>query len=136
MKEMNKTCNHIGLFSDDPQELIPFYEEMLGFERGETKLLPAEVTEKIFGINSRCSLIKLVFGRVVLEVFSLEDKELEKRPSVTKGYNHWGLAVKDRASFVSVLEKRGIPIIRVENRGRHVVFIRDPESNLIEIFEA
>jgi len=134
--KMVRTCNHIGLFASDPEGLIAFYSEKIGFEKGEKRSIPAEVTQQIFGIKSRCSLTKLVYGSVVLEVFSLEDTKLEEKPTASKGYNHWGLAVNERESFIAALEDNDVPVIRIESRGRCVFFIRDPEDNLVEIFEA
>jgi catechol 2,3-dioxygenase-like lactoylglutathione lyase family enzyme len=132
---MDIFCHHFGILARDPIKLKEFYIESLGFEEGETRLLPDDLVNRIFSIPSPCYLTKLKHGSLVLEVFSLTDLQAEKRASVTGGYNHWGMGVEDKERFVEDLKQKNVPVIEIEHSGRLIYFVKDPEGNLIEIYE-
>jgi catechol 2,3-dioxygenase-like lactoylglutathione lyase family enzyme len=52
-----------------------------------------------------------------------------------QGYNHWALGVGDKEMFVRGLEKKGVRILKLEGTGRFIFFVKDPEGNLIEIYQ-
>jgi catechol 2,3-dioxygenase-like lactoylglutathione lyase family enzyme len=60
---------------------------------------------------------------------------LVRRTAASSGYNHWGLGVEDKESYIIRLEKMGVPLLRLEGNGKFIYFIKDPEGNLIEIYE-
>jgi catechol 2,3-dioxygenase-like lactoylglutathione lyase family enzyme len=107
----------------------------LGFEEGETRLLPADLVDQIFSIPSPCYLIKLSRGSLILEIFSLTGIDTQERKSATVGYNHWGMGVEDKLQFVKDLKQKGVPVMEIEHSGRMIYFVKDPEGNLIEIYE-
>lgn len=129
-------CNHIGLFTNNPLQLIIFYSEKLGFEEGETKILSRKLMERIFRIPSSSTLTKLKLGQVTLEIISPQELNVKKRDNDVSGYNHWGLGVKKKEEFCQKLKEKGVQVIEVESSGRSIFFVKDPEGNLIEIYEA
>ena len=131
---MNIFCHHFGILARNPEKLKDFYIKDLGFEEEETRLLPADLVNQIFGIPSPCTLTKLKFGSLVLEIFFLTERQTEEREPVTSGYNHWGMGVEDKEQFVRDLKRKHIPLIEVERSGRVIYFVKDPEENLIEIY--
>jgi len=132
---MNGECNHIGLFSQYPDKLLPFYTEKLGFESQGSKSISKEWMIQIFGMPAACQLIKLRYGSAVVEIFVPRVEGLKNRITPSVGYNHWGLSVEDKEAYVRRLEKVGVPILKLEGTGKFIYFIRDPEGNLIEIYE-
>lgn len=132
---MNIFCHHLGILTKDPEKLKDFYIKNLGFEEGETRLLPAGLVNQIFGIPSPCYLTKLKTDSLVLEVFSPADLQIQCRKSTSAGYNHWGMAVVNKEEFVRELKQKKVPLIEIEHSGRTIYFIKDPEGNLIEIYE-
>ncbi len=132
---MTYTCNHIGLFSSRPEELINFYVDKLGFEQGDSRFLPKDLMNRIFAIPVNGRMTKLFLGEISLEVFSLETEDLRSRTEDTSGYNHWGLTVEDKEIFCAKAEERGAEIIKVALKDRFIYFIKDPEGNLIEVFD-
>ena len=128
-------CHHFGILARNPEKLKEFYIEKLGFEEGETRLLPADLVNQIFSIPSPCYLTKLKRGSLVLELFSLTEIEAEERKSATAGYNHWGLGVEDKERFVEDLKQQDVSVMEIEHSGRTIYFVKDPEGNLIEIYE-
>lgn len=132
---MNLACHHIGIFTKDPQRLIPYYTQGLGFVEGETRILSADLTEQIFGIKDECRLTKLTQSSAVIELFTPLHSDLAHPGQRTAGYNHWALEVEDKEVYVRTLEERDIPVTKIDHQGRMIYFIRDPEGNLIEIYE-
>jgi catechol 2,3-dioxygenase-like lactoylglutathione lyase family enzyme len=132
---MSGECNHIGLFSQNPEELVRFYTEKMDFEPQGSKSISKEWMTQIFGMTAPCLLIKLLFGSVALEIFVPQSKKLKGRIIPSEGYNHWGLGVEDKEAFVDKIEKKGIPVLKLEAVGRFIYFVKDPEGNLIEIYE-
>ena len=133
---MIPTCHHLGVFTSNPQNLIKFYTEKLGFEEGETKLVSEDLMEKIFGIPSTCTLTKLRLGQSILEIITPQNLNLKRRESDISGYNHWALEVADKNKFCQELRQKGVTILQVEREGRKIFFVEDPEGNLIEIYES
>jgi len=132
---MSHLCHHIGIFTNNPEDLIGFYTEKLDFKRGITKIVPETIMAPIFGLSSAFSLTKLTSGRMVIEVLCPEDFRLKEREGDLVGYNHLGLGVEDKEAFCNDLTRRGVRIISVENNGRYICFIKDPDGNLIELYE-
>jgi catechol 2,3-dioxygenase-like lactoylglutathione lyase family enzyme len=132
---MNVFCHHFGILARNPDKLKEFYVKYLGFKEGEARLLPADLVDQIFSIPSPCYLTKLSRGSLVLEVFSLTNIDTQERKSATVGYNHWGMGVEDKGQFVKDLTKNGVPVIEIQHSDRMIYFIKDPEGNLIEIYE-
>jgi len=132
---MNMACHHIGILTRNPKTLISFYTQGLGFSEGETRILPADLTEKIFGLSSECMLTKLTSGNAVIEIFAPVNIDVTRRNMGTAGYNHWALQVKNKESFIRILEGRKVPVLKIDRAGRMVSFVKDPDGNLIEIYE-
>jgi catechol 2,3-dioxygenase-like lactoylglutathione lyase family enzyme len=132
---MSSSCHHLGILARNPEKLTEFYVKSLGFEEGETRLLPAELVNRIFRIPSPCYLTKLRRDSAILEIFSLTDLQASERGVNTAGYNHWGLGVEDKERFVQDLKHKGTPVMEIEHSGRMIYFVTDPEGNLIEIYE-
>ena len=128
-------CHHIGLFGQDPESLVSFYVEKLGFEHEGSKIISADWMDKIFGIPDACRLIKLVLGSAVVEIFVPQSGGSVCRTASSRGYNHWGLGVGNKETYVSRLEKKGVPLLKLEGTGKTIYFVKDPEGNLIEIYE-
>lgn len=130
---MNGT--HVGLFTNHPEELIQFYTQKLGFEQGESRIIPADFMNQVFGVPAICQMTKLKYDTVILEVFSPENLELKLSSLPSAGYNHWGLAVDDKEQFCQALVQKGVKVIKAQYKDRFIYFIQDPEENRIEVFE-
>jgi catechol 2,3-dioxygenase-like lactoylglutathione lyase family enzyme len=134
---MTGECHHIGMFSQNPKKLIAFYTEKLGFDLVDSKTISKDWMTQIFGLAAACQLIKLRFDSAILEIFVPQSGagELKNRISSSGGYNHWALGVKDKEAFVRELEKKGVSLLKLEGKGRFIYFVKDPEENLIEIYQ-
>jgi len=128
-------CHHIGILTRNPEKMISFYTRGLGFSQGETRILDSGLMEKIFGLSSECRMTKLTKSDAVVEVFSPVDINPDEYSQPVKGYNHWALEVGDKESYIRALDERQVPVLKIDHDGRKIYFLRDPEGNLIEIYE-
>lgn len=133
---MNLACHHIGIFAEDPQLLIKFYTQGFGFVEEGTRILSPELTEKIFGIKDECRLTKLTQDHAVIEIFAPLHSAPVRDRNRSAGYNHWALEVEDKEAFIQILEEKNVPVRKIDNQGRQIYFVSDPEGNLIEIYES
>lgn len=133
MKKKNHTCDHIGLLSGNAKRLARFYTKKLGFKKTKEELLPTSIMQPIFHISCDCIFIKLVSGKVMIELFEPTSLSMRRRHSDTAGIHHWGYCVGDREKFVSQLKKKNVKIITVKRNDHSVYFITDPDGNRIEI---
>jgi catechol 2,3-dioxygenase-like lactoylglutathione lyase family enzyme len=136
-----RECDHIGLFTNDADRLIRFYQQALGFEVEKDEIVPAAVMRPIFGIADACRLVKLtpsdkvVHAAVKLEIFQLSRLKVSRRKNAAAGYNHWGLKVRRRAALLRRFRRLHVPLIEVPRSSHFIYFIRDPDGNRIEIRE-
>jgi len=131
---MEASSNHIGLITRKPKTLIDYYTSVLGFEKGDSRTLEPELMEAIFGIPSEARMTKVHFGKVVLEIFSCE-ADLKDKDIFRCGYNHWGLLVNDKEAFIKEKEAAGAYVSKIKYKDRFIYFLKDPDGNLIEVFE-
>ena len=127
---------HLGLISDNSSALIRFYTEKLGFSEGESRTIPRDLVQNIFALPVECRMTKLHREDITLEVFSPLGLELTPWADTHAGYNHFGLWVEDKKQFCDQLKEQGVEVIEAPYKDRVVYFVKDPDGNRIEIFEA
>jgi len=132
---MKTTIHHIGIYTDNPKRLIEFYEHKLGFTHSATKSVGEELMGDVFGISVPCTIDKMKFENVFIEVFSSSSSNFPAQDRKGVRVDHWGMNVKDKDSYVRQIEEKGVPVIKFEGQGKWIFFIRDPDGNLIEIYE-
>ncbi|HDT11596.1 MAG TPA: VOC family protein [bacterium] len=132
---MEATSNHIGLITRNLEAMINYYISVLGFKKGESRVLSRELMKAIFGITAEGKMTKLHYGKVVLEIFSCEEG-LQDKNILICGYNHWGLSVDDKETFIREKQAAGAFVKKIKYKDRFIYFIKDPEGNLIEVFES
>lgn len=132
---MSMSGTHVGLFTNEPENLIQFYTQKLDFVQGESRIIPKDFMAQVFGISAPCQMTKLTLDTVILEIFSLEDMILDSFPANRIGYNHWGLAVGNKEEFCQTLIQKGVQVIKAPYKDRFIYFIQDPDGNRIEVFQ-
>jgi len=136
------SCDHVGVFSNDPARLVQFYCEKLGFVLEKEEVLPPSIVRPVFGLTGSCRLVKLTaaeagkdgrFLSLKVEIFQPLDVKIPRRRNGIVGFNHCSFRTGDRLRFLRDLRSKGVKPIVVRRNGRSVFFIRDPDGNRIEI---
>ena len=127
---------HVGLFAAEPEVLVRFYTEKMNFVEAGRRVIPQSMMQPIFGLEVDCEMIKLRLDDTTLEIFAPLENRLERKREGIAGYNHWGITVADKEDYCLRLERSGVTIIKAEKDGRQIYFIKDPEGNLIEVFDS
>ena len=133
---MEERIHHVGLFARNQEDLIDFYTQKLGFTLLGEKVVEADHMASIFGVRQDCPVAKLRRQDVILEIFAYGGLDDLPAGSASPGVNHCGLAVDAKDSFLTGIREEDIDVFPVDFNGRVIHFIRDPEGNLIELYEA
>ena len=134
MKEkILKTCDHIGIITNNYGKLVNFYTQKLEFIIEREEKLSKSVMRSVFGLSSEGEFTRLVSGNAKIEIFHTTTGCLRKRDNRNSGYNHWAMHVGDKKRFLREIERKGVRITQINRNEHSVYFIKDPDGNRIEI---
>lgn len=121
---------HIGIHTDNLQESIEFYTDVLGFT--------LDHTADLHGGGVRLAFLNL--GSCIVELIKIADKNVaaSRQAGVI---DHLALGVKDISSLVQRLEDRGVTYetkepsnIPIKNGAKNIFFM-GPSGERLEFFE-
>jgi len=118
--------NHIALTVTDHQEIIDFYQDILGFQTMRVFELEEKLTEKIFGIQTDVAIAVLTRDELTFEIF------ISQTP-LRHGFAHICLNVKNRDAIIRKAENLGYEVISIDRGSYDLIFIRDKNGNLFEL---
>ncbi len=120
---------HVALVCENQENSDRFYADLLGLEKTAAKEAPAELMQRLFGVNSPYTILYYAKDACHLEIF------IGPRPSTEQpGVAHLCLDVGKRGPFLERCRKLGVEVIEVARQdGRTLVFIRDFDGNRFEI---
>ncbi|MBU2515632.1 VOC family protein [bacterium] len=122
--------NHIALVCSSEAKADRFFLACLNLEKTASKILPAELSEKVF--NRKEELKILYYGNDLLsfEVFISSQKDL-----VENSLGHVCINVQDRDLFIKTCEKEELEILKIPKGDSLMIFIKDYDGNMYEIKE-
>ncbi len=119
--------NHVGLNVQSEGEIVDFYQNILGFHLEYQFDLPAEMCDKIFGVNKQIKVYSYKRDDIFLELFVYPVKPL-------KGFLHTCLELEDRESIATKCEQSSYQVIRIERVDRpDILFVKDKAGNIFEL---
>src|SRR3989338_2597605 len=133
VKKLRIPCQHVGLSVHNLKKMNRFYTKELGFAALRDYVVDAKMTRFIFGIDAACRIQYLQKGDFGLELFYFYHTKLRKLRNKISGLNHWAFLVADKEDFCRRLAKKGIKVIRIPKPHGYTYFIKDPESNMLEV---
>ena len=119
---------HMGVASRSEAEADRFFVEVLGLTKSGPKMLPASVSDGIFGVAAELAMIYYEGEGLTFEVFVDPARERSNDSII-----HACLAVDDRDAFLAHCEIHDVEVIRVPKGDNLLTFIRDYDGNLYEI---
>ncbi|WP_049925805.1 VOC family protein [Halopiger goleimassiliensis] len=132
--------HHVGLTVSDLETTLPFYRDVLGLDVVDRFEVGGEAFSDAVGVeDATARFAHLAADGVRIE---LVEYDPEARGSPAAGLNqpgasHVGLAVEDLESFYASLPEdvETISEPRTTESGSTILFLRDPEENLVELLE-
>ena len=121
---------HVGLTSSSEERADGFYVDLLGLEKGEPKILAAEICRAIFGVDRELTVVNYVGESAHFEVFIWGAAPRPARP-----IEHACVGMEDLGEFLRKCDALHVEVIRVPKGESLITFIRDADGNLFEIKE-
>ncbi|MBU2643354.1 hypothetical protein KKI24_01500 [bacterium] len=123
--------NHIALVSTSEENADRFFQTCLGLEKKASKVLPADISEKLFGQKEDFPILYYASDTLSFEIFISRRKEKVKNP-----LGHICLDVRNREAFAETCASEGLEVLRVPKGNSLLIFVKDFDSNAYEIKEA
>ena len=134
------TAHHVGITVSDLETTLPFYRDVLDlpvldrFEVGG-----AAFAEAVGVDDARARFVHLDANGIRLELVAYDPDARESPPAGLNqpGASHVGLEVDDIEAFYATLpaDVQTLSEPQTTESGTTVLFLRDPEANLIEVLE-
>lgn len=121
--------NHIALNVYFVDDIIDFYQNILGFSLESQFELPATLSHTIFGIDKSLPAYFCKKEQVALELFVLPE-------NMDKGFAHICLEMSDREELVTQCINNGYKVNNIQrDKTPNLLFIWDKSGNCFEIKE-
>ncbi len=118
--------NHIALTVTNHQEIIDFYQDILGFQTMRVFELESQLSWKIFGIPDDVAIAVLSKDELTLEIF------ISNKP-IKPGFGHICLNVKNRETIIRKAKAMGYNVVSIDRGSYDLIFIKDKNGNLFEL---
>jgi len=120
---------HIALNIYDSNEVVNFYENILGFIQIKNFSIDKELAQQFFNISNDTPVYLMQKDDLVLELFV-------NPKSRDHGFNHICIEINNRVDLVSDAVESSYKCIRREREHFDQIFISDKSGNMFEIKEA
>ncbi|WP_254531409.1 VOC family protein [Natrinema gelatinilyticum] len=134
------SAHHVGLTVTDLEATLAFYRDVLDLSVADRFSVGGEAFADAVGVEeARADFAHLEADGIRLELVEY-DPEARDAPATAlnqPGVAHVGLSVDDLDAFYVSLPE-DVPTIsdpRTTESGTRILFLRDPEGNLIEVLE-
>ena len=119
---------HTGLVCGSEETADRFYRDLLGLEKLNVKILPAELSNSLFKRPFDLTVINYANDGIHFEIFISDTEDIVNNP-----VGHTCLAVVDRDGLVRNCKSAGAEVIEVPKGESTVVFVKDFDGNLFEV---
>jgi len=116
---------HIAITVNGSDEIINFYQNILGMEEGRNFVLDKSLSAKIFSVNKNLPVYLMQRDDLVLEIFIYKQN--------LQSVNHLCISVDNRENLTKKLQEKGYETIIIEREQPDLVFIKDKSGNIFEI---
>ncbi len=116
---------HIAITVESLDEIVNFYQNILGMEQIRDFVIDKSLTAKLFNVDENLPVYLMQRDDLVLEIFILK----QNRESV----KHLCIALENRENLIRELQEKGYQTIIIEREQHDLVFIKDKSENIFEI---
>jgi len=122
---------HVGLTASSEDRADRFYVDVLGLKKAEPKVLAAEISRALFGVDRELTIINYTGESAHFEVFVCP-----AAPTPASRIEHACIAVENLPEFLRRCEAAGVEVLRVPKGESVITFVKDADGNLFEVKEA
>ncbi|TYT61319.1 VOC family protein [Natrialba swarupiae] len=140
MSDPNCSTHHVGITVNDLEETLSFYRDVLGLSVADRFAVSGEAFSSAVGVEDASAEFVHLDGEGVR--IELVEYDPQARASASAGLNqpgasHVGLEVDDVDAFYEGLpdDVATISEPQTTETGSTILFVRDPEGNLVEFLE-
>ena len=118
---------HTGLTCRTEENADRFYQQILGLEKQEPKVLPADISRGLFGIEEEIRIINYIGTVVHFEIFIHHDPG--RKPAI----DHACLQVDSLPDFLDRCKRGDVEIRQVPKGEKTITFVQDFDGNSFEV---
>ncbi len=118
---------HAGIACRSEENADRFYRDLLGLDKAEPKVLPAALSQAIFGVDEDLPMINYTGPNAHFEIF------ISNTETVSDRITHACIEVADLETFLQKCIELGVAANRVPKGEAMLTFIRDFDGNLFEV---
>jgi len=132
------SMHHVGVAVDDVERVSSFYRDTFGFDETEAFDVAGEAFGRGIGREyASGAFVRLALGDVLLELVEYESSGRERDPQDVSdpGSVHIALECDDVHAFYDDLDE-SVAVVNepvTTESGTTILFVRDPEGNLVEV---
>lgn len=119
---------HVALTCSSEENSDRFYQDLLGLEKSEPKILPSSLSRAIFNIDNELRMINYTGKAVQFEIFIAKDSKRSANPIA-----HVAIEIDDQEAFLKKCAEVDVNVSQIPRGDRTLIFIRDFDGNLFEI---
>jgi len=119
---------HVALTCSSEERADEFYARLLGLEKAQPKVLPAEIDRALFGVDRELTVINYIGKAAHFEVFVCPAALAPGRR-----IEHVCVAVESLPEFLRKCEELRVEVVRVPKGASLITFVKDTDGNLFEI---
>ncbi|WP_323190320.1 VOC family protein [Halostella sp. PRR32] len=138
---MALSANHYGITVSDLDRAVEFYRDAVGLDEVDRFSVSGEAFATGVGVDGASGdFVHLDAGetRVELVEYGPTDENATAENVTQAGAKHLGLSVSDLDSFYDELPDHidTVSEPQTTESGTRILFLRDPEGNMVEVLEA
>jgi len=119
---------HVALTCSSERKSDRFYNNLLGLEKLEPKILPKRLAKAIFDVDSELLMINYRGEDVHFEIFITGNSKCS-----AKAIGHVCIEIDNLEVFLKKCDGLVVEVLRIPKGDRLLTFIRDFDGNLFEI---
>jgi len=119
---------HVALTCSSEEKADKFYQDLLGLQKSEPKIIPPALSKALFDLNSELKIINYLDENLHFEIFFFDQTS-----GGAKRIDHACLQVDDLEALLEKCRTLQVKIVQAPKGDKLLTFISDDDGNLFEI---
>ena len=119
---------HVALTCSSEEKADKFYQDLLGLQKSEPKIIPPALSKALFDIDSELKIINYQDENLHFEIFFSDQNS-----GAAKRIDHACLQVDDLEALLERCRTLQVKIVQVPKGDNLLTFISDDDGNPFEI---